>query len=108
MYVCIYAHIYTCIERERDRYVLICVYMYICIETEREREMYMSFLGLNMHSHELKAWESDPSFRRERELRDLPHAWCIKMSVYTWLVSNWAHFKLGSFLIGLHSNCTPS
>ena len=26
----------------------------------------------------------------------------------TWLISNWAHFWLGSFLIGLDSYCVPS
>ena len=28
--------------------------------------------------------------------------------MYTWLISNWPHFQLGSFLIGLNSNCIPS
>ena len=32
----------------------------------------------------------------------------IKDTVYTWLISDWAHFSLGSFLIGLDSNCIPS
>ena len=27
---------------------------------------------------------------------------------FTWLISNWAQFYLGSFLIGLNSSCIPS
>ena len=28
--------------------------------------------------------------------------------LYTWRISNWARFYLGSFLNGLNSNCIPS
>ena len=31
-----------------------------------------------------------------------------RVRVYTWLISDWAHFQLCSFLIGLNSNCIPS
>ena len=39
---------------------------------------------------------------------DTYHIHTCTIGHYTWLISNWAHFLLGSFLIGLDYNCIPS
>ena len=38
------------------------------------------------------------------------HKYCMQKSnvLYTWLISNWVLFYLGSFLMGPLSNCIPS
>ena len=97
----IYIYIYIERERERETYTSLSLsLLYICVFPPKEGVQVVMVSGYSRVPHFCYS-----------EITHLlmtcptPPGWNEK---YTWLISNWAHFSLGSCLIGLNSNCIPS